>query len=1121
MLGSAPGTDRLNDWVDDLDDDMSVEDLANHIEDSDDFQDEYPAFMTDGEFAEAFMGNLLGDYATADVSAMVVEAVEGLLGAGHSRGEVALVVVTAMLAIAAEGESHDLYEALGMASTAFHNKVMVAEHYTVMARMEDPSASVLEGVTADADSAMMAIDAIDNSLQDAPMGETFVLTATRDDWEGTDQGDTIIAEPVAQVSNVFIQTLQPFDVIDGGDGMDTLYIYDVDGTNDFDISNADVSNVEHVVVNAQAGITADMSQWAGLETVDLRRFASNRKVDITVDGAMVMTDRTYGGESVEINGSAGALELMAGSGTAVMVGSAGQTTSVMVKGGSRVMVHNGKAGADDTVTAVSVDGVASDARPSITRGATVTPDPRVDDPEDRKPTVEIHSDAIGSLSLANTFGTVLVANGSGEAQDLMITVNKYGGQKVDHDGDSATAETPTPPVAQAGKICLDGSGSAEIIMIDVAGDSHFDLATNTVKMIDIMGDGKLNLDVNKFKEDAPDDGPSTTLSEVEVGGGVSLTMNTAGHTALMSVDASGSSGNNKITTSAAEKALTSIMTGSGGDTVNATVADDSKLASISSGAGADKVTVTGARKAGITVDLGAGNDTYTAGADNDKTRVDGGDGMDTLNLLNGSGATYKAEGSDTAMSIYSGFETLDAGGGDGEYDIRQLGVEAITFSKNTADGGVVKLDNIMKAGMGFSVHGATAMVDYNLAAVQTGSRFDAVEGGIFTIDMSAEGGNKDDAKAGTITGNAIANVKIDDNIELMIVNSTASVNSAKSTAGAYTNTICVRDDSLQEVKITGDAMVVLKDFSDGPGDPSDTGLNSLRFVDATGNSAGVTVTVGAANTGTDTTVNGETVNKGIDMRGGAGDDTFNGGSGNDMLMGNAGKDTLKGNDGMDTLHGGDGDDKMLDGGAGNDTLRGGAGADMLKGGTGDDKFEFLSVSDSSMGSHDVIKDFEDGANVIMLSSALFANANANIKTRDSANVEAEAFTVNNSATTANDANAHSLTALIIGNGNGFFETHNGESGLARVVTKNFVAIVEETMFVDTNKNGILGDTVDFDHDGDDQTADEPTSDMSTERTWILLDINGNGDFDADTDLVIELTGHDHSIGPGSFDEIMG
>ena len=119
MLGSAPGTDRLNDWVDDLDDDMSVEDLANHIEDSDDFQDEYPAFMTDGEFAEAFMGNLLGDYATAEVSAVVVEAVEGLLGAGHSRGEVALVVVTAMLAIAAEGESHDLYAELGMAMSIY------------------------------------------------------------------------------------------------------------------------------------------------------------------------------------------------------------------------------------------------------------------------------------------------------------------------------------------------------------------------------------------------------------------------------------------------------------------------------------------------------------------------------------------------------------------------------------------------------------------------------------------------------------------------------------------------------------------------------------------------------------------------------------------------------------------------------------------------------------------------------------------------------------------------------------------------------------------------------------------------------------------------------------------
>ena len=260
------------------------------------------------------------------------------------------------------------------------------------------------------------------------------------------------------------------------------------------------------------------------------------------------------------------------------------------------------------------------------------------------------------------------------------------------------------------------------------------------------------------------------------------------------------------------------------------------------------------------------------------------------------------------------------------------------------------------------------------------------------------------------------------------------------------------------------------------------------------------------------------------MRGGAGDDIFNGGSGNDMLKGNAGKDTLNGGDGMDTLHGGAGDDKLLDGGAGNDTLRGGTGADILMGGAGDDKFEFLSVSDSMMGSHDTIKGFDEGTNVIMLSSALFANANANIKTQSSANVAAGKFTINNGDHDATDAtaeNANNLTALI-GNGYGFFETDNGQSGLNRVVTKNFVAVIEETMHVDTNKSGTLGDTVAFDHDGDDQTADEQTRDMVTERTWILLDINGNGDFDADTDLVIELTGHRLAdIGPGSFDEIMG
>lgn len=98
-----------------------------------------------------------------------------------------------------------------------------------------------------------------------------------------------------------------------------------------------------------------------------------------------------------------------------------------------------------------------------------------------------------------------------------------------------------------------------------------------------------------------------------------------------------------------------------------------------------------------------------------------------------------------------------------------------------------------------------------------------------------------------------------------------------------------------------------------------------------------------------------------DLRGFAGDDSFDGLDGNDRINGKAGNDTLYGGDGSDdvqgglgddTLYGGAGDDRLVGYGfwlddiyavrndAGNDVLDGGGGADLLFGGQGDDVYLF-------------------------------------------------------------------------------------------------------------------------------------------------------------------------------------
>ena len=361
MLGQAPGTGRLNHWVADIDDDaMSVEDLANHIAESEAFQSEYPAFLTSMEFAEAFLGSVLPGLDEASMTE-AVDIVSGMLDSGTSRGALALAVVDFLHDVAMQGMDHGSYESFGMSAMTMANKVSVASHYTLNARMMDPSSDVLANVTADADSAAMAIEAIDNPPappMEPEMGQRFVLTPTIDDFTGGSMDDTFVAQPLQGADGLFNATLNSFDSIDGGDGTDTIHVFGVKPNDTLRLGAEDIMNVENVVISTVGSIDADLSDWAGLEMVSLDRFGREDEtmVEVIVDGAMVSSERAFDG-NVTIVGASGAVNIEAGAGSVVHVGSAGHTGSVMVKGGASVAVNNGAGKNSKTVTSVSVDGV--------------------------------------------------------------------------------------------------------------------------------------------------------------------------------------------------------------------------------------------------------------------------------------------------------------------------------------------------------------------------------------------------------------------------------------------------------------------------------------------------------------------------------------------------------------------------------------------------------------------------------------------------------------------------------------------------------------------------------------------------------------------------------------------
>ena len=1397
MLGSAPGTDLLNQWIASMvDDGMTLEDIANHIAASDAFQATYPRLLTNEEFATSMLDSLIGgEEVSAALKEQAVAIVAGLLNDGMTRGALALAVVGALSDIAAQGADHPAYADLGGVAEAVANKIEVATYHTIEKRMADTSSDVLVGVTSDdatvdeakhdidsppadavfdmvgelsltenADGSGMAGDenapisvghvtasdangdAVTYSIKDNPDGwailedgklcyigtgvdyettpsvdltivatsigangeETsveqmvtveigdvddlpdepmrFVLTPTIDDWTGGDADDTFVAQPVAQVSNVFQDVLNPFDSLDGGAGVDTIHIFGVDPDDTLSLGAEDISNIENVVINTVGGVNADLTDWDGVEMVDLRRFGSESDVTVIVDdGATVSTSRTFGGD-VTLVGAAGDVSIKAGGSSDVNVGSMGYTETVTVTGGGDVTIgknadgggqsatvtrvsaskvapnlgtdttepsgtfdpttdtngfltnQNGSAlieitvgstdGAvtdDNTVRRVGLDddgvtltnaftGAAieggtyswdhdgdkadadADANPSASPPTPATTAPLavnaelkfdvnsggvvfgkiteitgytansdgvfVNDDEDNNTTIEpdaidgdrvpvnvaftstpigkedadpesvmvgamptltINSDAIADVSLASTEAIVLVHNNSKTAdgknmpEDLSVTVDKYG------------SFNSNGSVKQMGKLCIDGAGSAETIMIDVDGASAFYLASNTVKTLGISGDARLVLDVNKFTADNPDTGPSETLASVTVSGAGGVTMNSLdGMKKLKSIDASGSSGKNSFKSMAELAALTMVEGGSGGDTVELTTSLRGKLESIDTGDGDDTVMISGDyRDGGLMVDLGAGDDTFHGSEGNEDSRIDGGDGRDTLRLSE-DGATYKD--GDKTMSIYSNFEILDVGGGQGTYNVGRLGVDTVVVNKGTEGTGVT-LNNV-GGGTALDVSaekagtGTTAVVAYNFAddVNVAGSLIDGGTTNILNVSLMAKGGS---GGTKTAPGNGAVELQItlDEDLLAMTIDSDASVHRTAAgrgvTSGHYQNKVMVggASSALQEVKITGDAMTEL----------SGTGLTSLQYVNATESGAGVTVNASSADTARVRLTGSDHKDKLT-----AGD--FDGTAGDPLAV--TARNILKGNGG----------DDVLTGGTGRDLLEGGAGADTLSGGDADgteleDRYVYKAASESMVTfsrnkdnpsvydakGYDMIMDFTSGTDKLHLSKALEAIVKAgSIKEVDEWGARTSATpslgenasltgwkpvdddgtpggdstatiridgdgTGRTTATGSNDGTAPDGGAAnlfdFIGDGRGLFLTTvagpTGDFGPTTRTVKNSVALIA-------------------------QDSDQGDNEIETAETgdgiWLLVDVDADGNFDADTDMVIFLSG---------------
>ncbi len=226
--------------------------------------------------------------------------------------------------------------------------------------------------------------------------------------------------------------------------------------------------------------------------------------------------------------------------------------------------------------------------------------------------------------------------------------------------------------------------------------------------------------------------------------------------------------------------------------VTATV--DAAAVTVTGGSGKDSITFGAAIAATAKVDLGAGNDTLTiAAATAAGATVAGGEGTDTLAITDG---TFLAGGS----KIYTGFETLEVGGGKGNYDMDQLTtLTAVTLSttdlagnidiQNAAAGTTLTLNS--KKANDFAV---TKDVTYTLKTA-TG-KTDSL-----SVTLNAVDGDNDSTADGNITAAKIVAA----GIETITLTSNATVDTGVA-ATKYTNTItALTADAVTTLNVAGAA----------------------------------------------------------------------------------------------------------------------------------------------------------------------------------------------------------------------------------------------------------------------------------------------------------------------------
>lgn len=292
----APDAAGLDYWVNDSG--LEIEGIAQSFFDQAETQALYPVTLSNEEFVNAIYNNLFNrDAEPAGLEYWVNELESGNI----TKGNMILAIVNGAVD-----------SGLGSDATILANKLEIGLAFA------DAGLNLVE----DAKLVMDEVDHTQTSVDDAlaeiavlvdeaaNIGETLTLTTSAtDNILGTTFNDLIIGEvagPILFATGV--NTLQSSDVINGGEGVDTLRVTsNTDDYTDVGVAGFTMTNVENLEVRSYSaddyeGVTLDLVNVSGLEKV----ISTTSTGDITLDTVqnIVDLDLTGNGASgitVEVN----------------------------------------------------------------------------------------------------------------------------------------------------------------------------------------------------------------------------------------------------------------------------------------------------------------------------------------------------------------------------------------------------------------------------------------------------------------------------------------------------------------------------------------------------------------------------------------------------------------------------------------------------------------------------------------------------------------------------------------------------------------------------------------------------------------------------------------------------